>query len=318
MEQNAAQTRTATRSLRRKMASACLAGGTALGLTLGAAAVPAQANPLEDFDQELFDQLILQVLEELVNGGDFEDIFGPVPGNGDDRQDDEEDKDDDVGFGFGEDGDDEYSWELDEPLTGDELVELLVQPDDLPEGWEVDRQHVEEAYEQAPDVHDIEITEEGVVVGGPESDGYLNKDFSLTGFDVSAECDQAVQDFDDIQEDTEYLVILPISVDGSFAMVALASTPEEHDLYTGYYSDIVQECGTSITQGPVSVDIEPYEGFDGFSVEFSDGFSSEQVHIGGASFGHNHVFFVGEGDIDSEEIQDVIQAQIDELDEAVN
>ncbi|GFZ90506.1 hypothetical protein [Nesterenkonia alkaliphila] len=339
MEPNAAQTRTATRSLRRRALSACAAGATALGITLGAAAVPAQADVYEGLDEEMLDQLITQLLEELENGGEFPEILDQAAADDDDSPEDEEDQDAGLGFGSDSEGEDEgagqgdldqrpdrdeaepedgYSWILDEPMSGDDLVQALLEAEDLPENWEVDRQYVDEAYAQASDADDIQITEEGVVVGGPESEGYLNKDFSLTGFQVSAECEQAVQDFDDIREETEYLVILPVSVDGNFAMVALASTPVEHDLYSGYYSDIIEECGTSITQGPVSVEIEPYETFDGFSVEFSDGLSAEQVHIGGASFGHNHVFFVAEGDIDSEEIQGVVQAQIDALDEAVN
>lgn len=341
MELNAAQASAPTRSLRRKALSACAAGVTALGLTLGAAAVPAQADVYEGLDEEVLNQLIAQFLEELESAGELEDVFGTAPG-ADGGELEEQEDDQETGFGLGSDSEDDeqdegdqdeqnrfgadrdsetdegYTWDVEEPLAGEELAELLVKADELPESWEVDQQFVDEDYAEAADVSDLEVTQDGVMIGGPNSDGYLNKDFSLTGFDVSAECDRAVRDFDAIEEPTEYLVILPVSVDGAFAMVALASTAEEHDLYTGYYSDIVEECGTAISQGPVDVAIEPYETFDGFSVEFSDGFSAEQVHIGGASFGHNHVFFVGEGDLDPEEIQEVVQAQIDALDEAVN
>ncbi|NLS09319.1 hypothetical protein HGQ17_04720 [Nesterenkonia sp. MY13] len=334
MEQQTTKT-TAGRNFARRAATATAAGFTALGLTLGAA-VPAQASA--DFDEEAFDALLKQLITELESEGLFDDDFveqigligdeetdpigegisgdeDPFEGDSDEQgilDEDEEDDDEDS------DRDGENSWTYDEPLTGSELAEILIGADDLPEGWSSGESILHEQAGDAFDAEDIELVEDSVVVIGPEGDGDINKSFYLDGFDVSDSCAQAVEDFDSIEEETEYAALTAFQGESADIILAVASTEEEMDLFGANYTNITDECGTTVTEGPMTVDIDLFEVGEGFTLTFSGLGEGGNVSMGGGSYGNNHVFLIGEGEIDDEDLEHILGEQLDKMDQAVN
>lgn len=337
MEQQTTKT-TAGRSFARRTATAAAAGLTALGLTLGAAA-PSQAAA--DFDEETLDALLKQLITELENEGVFDDDFVEqigligdeetdpigegISGDEDPFEEDEdsgeaglfdEDEDDDDAEDREDDG--ENSWTYDEPLTGSELADILIGADDLPEGWTSGENILQEQAGDAFDTDDIELVDDSVVVIGPEGDGDISKSFYLDGFDVSDACAQAVEDFDSIEEETEYAAITAFQGENADVILAVASTEEGMDLFGTNYTDIIDECGTTVTEGPMTVDIDPFEVGEGFTLTFNGLGEGGSVSMGGGSYGNNHVFMIGEGEIDDEDLEQILGEQLENMDQAVN
>lgn len=305
------------RVARIRAVAACVAGCAAVGLALGAAPASAQADPDVDvsIEEKFFEAFMQELASELDANGRLQElvrVLSDAEEEGQFAAEHERDIRDDVGS---------RAWTVDVPMGGAAFLDVLVDVDELPVGWELNPRLLEDAYldATADELEDLRITSEGLVVTGPGNDGSLTKNFTLDGLGVSEPCLDAVEAFDAIDEDVDHMVVLPLGVQGSDAYMFLASTPQEQDLFTGYYDAIVRECGTSIgEESLLHVGIEPYKDLDGFAVNMTMVGDSEEVHMGGASLGHNHVFFVGEGEMDSGEVQEVLSAQIDALEQAVN
>ncbi|WP_300343495.1 hypothetical protein [Nesterenkonia sp.] len=207
---------------------------------------------------------------------------------------------------------------LSEPLEGEQLSQLILTAEELPQGWEVDAGQVEAMFPEAGDgAEGYEITEEGVGIIGPAGDGYISQNLTMDGFDSSPECEAAVAEFDGSQESVDWMVVSPLAAGDATVNLALASTEEEKDLFGSNYDTVIQECGTSVENLGMRMDFTPIEAIQGFSVVLSQFGQSQHIHMGGQSYQHHHLFIIAEGEVDSAELEEMLTAQRQKLEEGI-
>lgn len=273
---------------RRRRVSARLGAGMAafaLTSTFGVAGAHASSPAVvgSGFSQEDDLEMLKELAERLKGIEGFEGIE-----DADHLGDEDEDGDEDSGTGGDFAG----------PLDAKPLTEVALTEDQLPTGWEFETEP-----QIAFDQHD---------------DASFYKDLSLEMSAASAECNDAIDAVDDIEEDAQSAVDYTAEAQDQVVYTMLVSTPEEHDFFDGYYEDVVDECGT-VTEGPgIEIEYELIDGGNGVQIRYQDGDVDGYFYMAGQSFGNNHVMVFGESSEEPEEIDELLSDQIELMEEEVS
>lgn len=268
MDRMTAETTRRSSTTRRRIAFRASAGMAACALTgsLGVAGAHASASAAsEGIGQEKY----LEMLEELVD---------LVTG--------EEDEDEDESAGASE-------YDLDAPLSAQELEGSVLEESELPGGWE---------YSGAPEV----IFDETM------SGGSFYKDFSFDGLEADPACLDAMEAIDELEEDAEAAVTYEAQDGEAQAGSILVSTPEEHDFFSGYYRDVVEECGTIRFDG-AEVEFQPTEHGQGVQVRMQVQGEESWFYMAGQSYGNNHVLVIADSGEEIEDFEQILSDQLEKL-----
>lgn len=273
---------------RRRRASARLGAGMAafaLTSTFGVAGAHASSPEAvgSGFSQEDYLEMLKELAERLEGIEGFEELDDADHTDGEDEDEDEE-----------SDSEGDFAG----PLDASVLTEVALTEAELPTGWEFETEP-----QIAFDQHD---------------DASFYKNLSLEMSAASAECNDAIEAVDDIEEDAQSAVDYTAEAQGQVAYTMLVSTPEEHDFFDGYYEDVVDECGT-VTEGPgIEIEYELIDGGNGVQVRYQDGDVDGYFYMAGQSFGNNHVMVIGESFEEPEDIDEILADQIDLMEEEVS
>ncbi|WP_022872171.1 hypothetical protein [Nesterenkonia alba] len=258
-------------------------------LTLTATAAPASAGTTTADSSGGWEDFIEQILAELdsARGGDSSE---GDEDEGDNQDRDSRDEDDD------EDSDDDGdTWSVDEPLEADELLDAVLDDDELPDGWE---------FTEGPGIAN-------------EQEDTFSKNLELTGFDASDECTEAIEVIDTYEETSGAGVYYTAENGEETYSFFLLNTPEELDMFSDYYADVVDHCGT-VSNPVADITFDEAEVGEGIMASLtSDYEGTEWFGMGGQSYGHNHLFGVGDGSDEPDEVYELIEAQLEKFEDAV-
>ena len=246
-----------------------------LGVTGAQASAPAPASS-EQISQEYLEMVesLLQELEGLEGFEQLEDFSKELEGV-------ENDEDD----GTVED-------EPDVPLGAGELESIALSESELPSGWE---------YSEEPGV----IFESGMA-------GTFYKDFHFDGVDAGPVCQDAMDELDQLEEDADSAVSYQAEDGEAVLRTILVSTPEQHDMFGGYYEDIAEECGT-LTFAGGQIDFHPTEYAEGLEVRMEVYGEESWFYMAGQSYGTNHVLVTAESEEQVDDFEEILADQLEKM-----
>lgn len=178
------------------------------------------------------------------------------------------------------------------PLGAGELESIALSESELPSGW---------GYLEEPSV----IFESGMA-------GTFYKDFSFDGVDADPVCQGAMDELDQLEEDADSAVSYQAEDGEAVLRTILVSTPEQHDMFGGYYEDIAEECGTLNFAGG-QIDFHPTEYAEGLEVRMEVYGEENWFYMAGQSYGTNHVLVTAESEEQVDDFEEILADQLEKL-----
>lgn len=182
--------------------------------------------------------------------------------------------------------------EPDAPLGAGELESIALGESELPSGW---------GYLEEPSV----IFESGMA-------GTFYKDFFFEGVDADPVCQGAMDELDQLEEDADSAVSYQAEDGEAVLRTILVSTPEQHDMFGGYYEDIAEECGT-LTFAGGQIDFHPTEYAEGLEVRMEVYGEESWFYMAGQSYGTNHVLVTAESEEQVDDFEEILADQLEKM-----